>query len=166
MARQALSLIAGDALDVWLQQQIRATFSEHTVARALLSVQTGLWPGGEWYAYASSSNNGNSSSSSSSSNSSRPGNDAGSNNDDSSSSSPKAAAIAVAAAAAPTHSSTSASGTPAADNSSSAGSYRTSPGMLPEAYLDYAYDEAEAHEEAEKVGCDLQGCAMHVAGHC
>jgi hypothetical protein len=144
MARQALSLIAGDALDVWLLQQIRAVFSEHTVARALLSVQAGLWPGGEWYAYASSST------------SSRGSNGSGSNSSNSSSSSPRKE---------PGGSKEGSSS--AAASSAAASSYRTSPGMLPEAYLDYTYDEAEAQEVADKVCRQLwRGCTEVAAAHC
>jgi hypothetical protein len=123
MARQALSLIAGDALDVWLLQQVRAVFSEHTVARALLSAQAGLWPGGQWYAYASSSTSKGSTS---------PRKERGGSEEISIAGSTSAAA--------------------ASSNSSANSSYRTSPGMLPESYLDYTYDEAEAQEVADKVG--------------
>lgn len=52
MGRQMLSLLAGDAIDLWLVGKLRALTSEHSMARAILSIRAMLWPGGVWFAWA------------------------------------------------------------------------------------------------------------------
>ena len=52
MARQMLSLLAGDTIDLWLVRQLKGLTSGHSVARAILSLQSILWPGGVWFAWA------------------------------------------------------------------------------------------------------------------
>lgn len=52
MARQLLSLVAGDAIEVYLSNQLKTITAEHTVARFILMLQGALWPGGVWYAWA------------------------------------------------------------------------------------------------------------------
>ena len=52
MARQMLSLLAGDAIDLWLVRQLKGLTSGHSVARAILSLQSILWPGGVWFSSA------------------------------------------------------------------------------------------------------------------
>ena len=52
MARQMLSLLAGDAIDMFLVSKLRSLTSEHSIARAILSVHTALWPGGVWFAWS------------------------------------------------------------------------------------------------------------------
>lgn len=49
VARQALSLVAGGAIDVFLAGQLRLLQQEHTLARAIHGVQAALWPGGVWF---------------------------------------------------------------------------------------------------------------------
>jgi hypothetical protein len=50
--RQALNLLAGDAIDALLLSRLRGLTSEFSVARALLSLHGALWPGGVWFAWA------------------------------------------------------------------------------------------------------------------
>ena len=52
MARQMLSLLAGDAIDLWLVSKLRSLTSEHSMARMILSIRAALWPGGVWFAWA------------------------------------------------------------------------------------------------------------------
>jgi len=52
--RQVLSFLAGDAIDVYLNQQIQRLRSEHTLARMIHSLKSMLWPGGVWFTMASS----------------------------------------------------------------------------------------------------------------
>jgi sorting nexin-13 len=52
VARQALSLVAGGAVDDWLLRKVRGVASESAAAGALLRLQASLWPGGTWYARA------------------------------------------------------------------------------------------------------------------
>ena len=49
MSRQMLSLVAGDAIDVFLLGQLRLLREEHTLARLISSIQAALWPGGTWF---------------------------------------------------------------------------------------------------------------------
>lgn len=49
VARQALSLVAGGAIDVFLAGQLRLLRQEHTLARAIHGIQAALWPGGVWF---------------------------------------------------------------------------------------------------------------------
>lgn len=49
IARQALSLIAGSAIDEALVRQLNYIKQEHTIARLILRLQTSLWPGGRWF---------------------------------------------------------------------------------------------------------------------
>mmetsp|Transcript_13710 Transcript_13710/g.41406 ORF Transcript_13710/g.41406 Transcript_13710/m.41406 type:complete len:1265 (+) Transcript_13710:304-4098(+) len=51
VARQALSLVAGGAIDVFLAGQLRLLRQEHTLARAIHGIQAALWPGGIWFMY-------------------------------------------------------------------------------------------------------------------
>lgn len=51
VGRQALSLVAGGAIDVFLLGQLRMLRQEHTLARAISAIQTALWPGGTWFMY-------------------------------------------------------------------------------------------------------------------
>jgi hypothetical protein len=46
-----LSLLAGDAIDMYLIRKLHAVTSEHSIARAILAVQNVLWPGGVWFAW-------------------------------------------------------------------------------------------------------------------
>lgn len=41
VARQALSLVAGDAIDVYLLSRLRLLRQEHTIARVIQSIQVG-----------------------------------------------------------------------------------------------------------------------------
>ncbi len=49
VSRQVLSLVAGDAIDVFLLGQLRLLREEHTLARLISSIQAALWPGGSWF---------------------------------------------------------------------------------------------------------------------
>ena len=49
VSRQMLSLVAGDAIDVFLLGQLRLLREEHTLARLISSIQAALWPGGTWF---------------------------------------------------------------------------------------------------------------------
>jgi len=49
VSRQVLSLVAGDAIDVFLLGQLRLLREEHTLARLISSIQAALWPGGTWF---------------------------------------------------------------------------------------------------------------------
>ncbi|KAK9807024.1 hypothetical protein WJX72_010915 [[Myrmecia] bisecta] len=49
VARQVLSLVAGDAIDEYLLSQLRMLRQEHTLARIIHGLQNMLWPGGAWY---------------------------------------------------------------------------------------------------------------------
>ena len=51
VGRQALSLVAGGAIDVFLLGQLRLLRQEHTLARAIHAIQASLWPGGTWFMY-------------------------------------------------------------------------------------------------------------------
>ena len=51
MSRQVLSLVAGDAIDVFLLGQLRLLRQEHTLARLISSIQSALWPAGTWFMY-------------------------------------------------------------------------------------------------------------------
>ena len=51
VARQMLSLVAGDAIDVFLVNQLRILRQEHTIARVIHRIQNSLWPGGVWFSY-------------------------------------------------------------------------------------------------------------------
>ncbi len=51
VGRQALSLVAGGAIDVFLLGQLRLLRQEHTIARAIHAIQAALWPGGTWFMY-------------------------------------------------------------------------------------------------------------------
>ena len=42
---QVLNVVAGDAVDIWLTSKLRLLRQEHTVARAVLAIQSSLWPG-------------------------------------------------------------------------------------------------------------------------
>ena len=52
VARQALALVAGGAVDDWLLRRLRTLSSPTTVAGLLLRLQGSLWPGGVWYSRA------------------------------------------------------------------------------------------------------------------
>ncbi|KAL4430932.1 hypothetical protein ABPG75_006188 [Micractinium tetrahymenae] len=49
MARQALSLVAGEAIDAYLTARLRLLRQQHTIGRIIQQVQASLWPGGVWY---------------------------------------------------------------------------------------------------------------------
>ncbi|KXZ47595.1 hypothetical protein GPECTOR_34g754 [Gonium pectorale] len=51
VTRQALSLLAGDAIDTFVAHQLRALTSEHSLARCLLLLHGALFPGGAWYSF-------------------------------------------------------------------------------------------------------------------
>lgn len=51
VARQVLSLVAGDAIDVYLLSRLKLLRQAHTIARLLQSIQGSLWPGGTWFQY-------------------------------------------------------------------------------------------------------------------
>lgn len=55
IGRQALSLIAGDAVDVYLSQKLRQLMSDRTVASCLDNLRAALWPNGTWFAFAEQS---------------------------------------------------------------------------------------------------------------
>lgn len=46
-----LSLVAGDAIDVFLLGQLRLLRQERTLARIIGSIQAALWPAGTWFMY-------------------------------------------------------------------------------------------------------------------
>lgn len=48
VARQALSLVAGEAIDSWLVAHLQRLREQHTVGRIIQRIQAGLWPGGVW----------------------------------------------------------------------------------------------------------------------
>ena len=47
--RQVLSFLAGDAIDVYLNEKIKRLRSEHTLARMIHSLKSTLWPSGVWF---------------------------------------------------------------------------------------------------------------------
>eukprot|EP00887_Chlorella_sp_A99_P005446 scaffold1.g5446.t1 len=49
VARQALSLMAGDAIDDFVLARLRLLRQEHTIGRAISLLQVSLWPGGVWH---------------------------------------------------------------------------------------------------------------------
>ena len=49
VARQALSLVAGEAIDNYLTSQLRLLRQQHTIGRIIQRVQASLWPGGVWF---------------------------------------------------------------------------------------------------------------------
>ncbi|GAB4817940.1 hypothetical protein N2152v2_004986 [Parachlorella kessleri] len=51
VARQVLSLVAGDTIDVYLLSRLRLLRQAHTIARVIQSIQGSLWPGGTWFQY-------------------------------------------------------------------------------------------------------------------
>ena len=51
VGRQALSLVAGGAIDMFLAGKMRLLRQEHTLARAIHAIQAALWPGGTWFMY-------------------------------------------------------------------------------------------------------------------
>lgn len=52
LARQTLSLLAGDTIDRFLMVQLKSLTSELRLARLILSLNSMLWPGGVWFAWA------------------------------------------------------------------------------------------------------------------
>lgn len=52
MARQALSLVAGEAIDAYLTSRLRSLRQQHTIGRIIQQVQAALWPGGVWFQQA------------------------------------------------------------------------------------------------------------------
>ncbi len=63
VARQVLSLVAGDAIDIYLLGMLRRLREEASVAAAIRSLQNVLWPGGVWCQYAAARSRSTSSSS-------------------------------------------------------------------------------------------------------
>ncbi|EFN59116.1 hypothetical protein CHLNCDRAFT_137916 [Chlorella variabilis] len=51
VARQALSLVAGEAIDAYLTSKLRLLRQQHTIGRIISQIQASLWPGGVWYQY-------------------------------------------------------------------------------------------------------------------
>ena len=51
MARQALSLVAGEAIDSYLISQLARLRDQYTVGRIIASIQASLWPGGVFFWY-------------------------------------------------------------------------------------------------------------------
>lgn len=49
VARQTLSLVAGEAIDGWLVSQLARLREEHTIGRLIQRIQASLWPGGLWF---------------------------------------------------------------------------------------------------------------------
>jgi sorting nexin-13 len=49
VARQALSLVAGEAIDNYLTSQLRLLRQQHTIGRIIQKTQASLWPGGVWF---------------------------------------------------------------------------------------------------------------------
>ncbi len=49
MARQALSLVAGEAIDAYLTSRLRLLRQQHTIGRIIQQIQASLWPGGVWF---------------------------------------------------------------------------------------------------------------------
>ena len=49
VARQALSLVAGEAIDNYLTSQLRLLRQQHTIGRIIQRIQASLWPGGLWF---------------------------------------------------------------------------------------------------------------------
>jgi sorting nexin-13 len=49
VARQALSLVAGEAIDNYLTSQLRLLRQQHTIGRIIQRIQASLWPGGVWF---------------------------------------------------------------------------------------------------------------------
>ena len=47
--RQVWPLLAGDTIDVYLNEEIKRLRSEHTIARLIHSLKSELWPGGVWF---------------------------------------------------------------------------------------------------------------------
>lgn len=52
LARQTLSLLTGDTIDRFLMVQLKSLTSELRLARLILSLNSMLWPGGVWFAWA------------------------------------------------------------------------------------------------------------------
>lgn len=52
VARQVLSLFAGDAIDLFLVSKLRLVRQEHTLGRAIQLIQSSLWPGGTWFMHS------------------------------------------------------------------------------------------------------------------
>ena len=51
VARQVLSMVMGDAIDIFLLSKLHSLKQESTIARIIHSIQTSLWPGGIWFQY-------------------------------------------------------------------------------------------------------------------
>lgn len=51
VARQALSLVAGEAIDAYLTSQLARLRDQYTVGRIIASIQASLWPGGVFFWY-------------------------------------------------------------------------------------------------------------------
>jgi sorting nexin-13 len=51
VARQALSLVAGEAIDAYLTSKLRLLRQQHTIGRIISQIQASLWPGGVWFQY-------------------------------------------------------------------------------------------------------------------
>jgi sorting nexin-13 len=51
VARQALSLVAGEAIDSYLISQLARLRDQYTVGRIIASIQASLWPGGVFFWY-------------------------------------------------------------------------------------------------------------------
>lgn len=49
VARQVVSLVAGDVIDVLVMSHLRQARQEHVIGRVLAFIQSQLWPGGVWY---------------------------------------------------------------------------------------------------------------------
>lgn len=58
LVRQLLSLVAGDAIDEFLQRALANGLSEESISRQLLRLQAQLWPGGVWFARAAAAASG------------------------------------------------------------------------------------------------------------
>jgi hypothetical protein len=52
IVRQLLSVVAGDAIDEFLQKALANGLSEESISRQLIRLQAQLWPGGVWFARA------------------------------------------------------------------------------------------------------------------
>ena len=51
MARQALSLVAGEAIDAYLTSQLSRLRDQYTLGRIIAAIQASLWPGGLFCSY-------------------------------------------------------------------------------------------------------------------
>ena len=51
VARQTLSLVAGEAIDCYLTSQLARLRDQYTVGRIIASIQASLWPGGVFFWY-------------------------------------------------------------------------------------------------------------------